>query len=81
MTEMELRREIGKTFIDVMNGAEDCNWPYTARNIFLEQLDIKVEQATLKYSAKIAKITVQDYVEEEKFMDEFVARIQRKQLN
>lgn len=81
MTEIELRRKIGRAFVDVLNGEYDGSWQYNARNVFLEQLDIEVKRATLEHSTAVASLTAQDYVKGEEFIDEVIARIQRKQLN
>lgn len=80
MTKEELRREIGRAFIAVLTGEDDGSWQYKAKNLFLEQLDVKVERATLEHSVKVANLAVQDHVKGEEFIDEIVARIQRKQL-
>lgn len=81
MTEIELRWEIGRVFVDVLNGEYDDSWQYNARNAFLEQLDIEVKRATLEHSTAVASLTAQEHIKGEEFIDEIVARIQRKQLN
>jgi hypothetical protein len=81
-TQEELRRMVGEAISDALEGKSDEElsfWypmPIRIKNILTSAL----EKASVDTASKTAKWEVQNKIGTEAFIDEVVARIQRKQL-
>lgn len=77
----ELRGEIGKALHDLLNGGADYKfleeyYGHSLRSAFMEAVDSAVK----RNAEEIAEARVKKFIGNEKFIDDIVARINRKQL-
>ena len=77
----ELRLMVGEAFRDALSGAKDhpMNSWYFQYDI-PNTLTMALESAANKVAGDVAMFYIDKRIESEKFIDEIVARIQRKQL-
>lgn len=76
-----LRRMIGEAVEAAFNGEIDNEWyPYIARLKEKNILQTALENAARPVATQAAETTVKARIDNEAFIDEIVARIQRKQL-
>ncbi len=80
-TQADLRLLIGEAFECALNGKEDYPWcEIWGCHHIPNRLERALENASLKTASEVAAAHIEHRIGGEAFIDEVVARIQRKQL-